>query len=318
MSVHKEVSFTPYDIKWLPESTEFCAVGCTKRGNGYIGIYQISDGQIKLKSETSMKTALRCIATAGQKRYIVTGDFDGRIQVWDTHDLKKPVSDVKGHDAIVNCIASLDEPSQPVEFVTGSRDGRIKVWDTRQEDKPVLAIHSKRESSDIWAVAIGWINGHKMIAAGYESGKVKLFTIDEAEYIWAIQVQGGVCSIKFGEDKLLVSTVSGAYVIDVSDSEVLHLETPKNTTIWKIKSMDTKDCIVTSGGDGKLSAYRISESKKPYHVLDLSKHPITTLDLNKDQPDVFVCGAFDNTIRVGIIPNPKTLTKDNGCSNKKR
>jgi WD40 repeat protein len=60
-----------------------------------------------------------------EDRHLATGDFEGRVSMWDLQKLELPVWTVKGHSQIVNCIdgiGGLVGGGAP-EIVTGSRDG---------------------------------------------------------------------------------------------------------------------------------------------------------------------------------------------------
>lgn len=70
----------------------------------------------------------------------------------DPQKLDVPLTSIKGHESIVNCMSSLNQTIS--EIATGSRDGCVKVWDTRQPEKAVLTIRSNSKK-DIWAVAFG-------------------------------------------------------------------------------------------------------------------------------------------------------------------
>lgn len=141
----------------------------------------------------------------------------------DPQKLDVPLTSVKGHESIINCIDSLNHAGEPAEIATGSRDGCVKVWDMRQPERAVLTIRSNQVSRDIWATVFGWIRGHKVIAVGYEDGTVQLFDVNGSQYVWETHVEGGVCSMDFKKDSLLISTLSGAYVI--------HVESGKTTKV---------------------------------------------------------------------------------------
>jgi hypothetical protein len=49
--VNRELSFTPYDIKWIPCSSRVCTVGATNYGTGKIAVYNLVGKQLELKTE---------------------------------------------------------------------------------------------------------------------------------------------------------------------------------------------------------------------------------------------------------------------------
>ena len=73
--------------------------------------------------------ALKCGtfgATSLQQRHLATGDFDGKMQLWNLESPELPVYSVKGHKEIINCIdgvGGVGIGEGAPEIVTGSRDG---------------------------------------------------------------------------------------------------------------------------------------------------------------------------------------------------
>ncbi|KAI8079094.1 WD40-repeat-containing domain protein [Gilbertella persicaria] len=300
--ISKELPFTPYDIKWIPISSKLCVVGATGEGAGKISVYGLHGKQLELKHETETSSAIRCGTITGQSRQLATGDFEGHLQIWDIQRFDIPLVSFKAHDSIINAIDSYNQAKEPQELVTASRDGTVKVWDVRQPEKAVLTITSKETQKDIWAVAFGQFNGHKLVAVGYEDGNLKLFDVDGSQYIWQTNVKDGICSIDFNHEKLLVSTLSGACLIDIKTgnaTEIISTSEPANT-LWSIRHIpQASEYFSVASGDGQISIFNQSSLTEPLHFLPLSKHPIISLDWHKDKKGLFACSSFDQTIKVG-------------------
>ncbi|KAI8646275.1 WD40-repeat-containing domain protein [Parasitella parasitica] len=299
--VDRELSFTPYDIKWIPHSSRACVVGATNHGTGKMAVYNLIGKQVELTAETETNSAVRCAAITGQARNLATGDFDGQLQIWDAQRFDIPLMSFKAHESIINSIDSYNQPKEPQELVTASRDGTVKVWDVRQQEKAVLTIKSK-ESKDIWAVAYGQLEGEKVIAVGYEDGDIKLFHVNGSQYLWETHVKDGICSVEFNNGKILASTLSSAYLIDVATGKISEIQSPSKTTLWSIRHIPQQsDYFSVAGGDGNLSTYSLD--LQVAHVLNLSKHPIISLDWNKDKKGLFACSSFDQSIKIGMVQN---------------
>lgn len=71
--------------------------------------------------------------------------------------------------------------------------------------------------------------------------------------------------------------------------------------MWRVKQLPGANCFTVAGGDGTLSTYSSNKLTEPEYVLQLSKHPITSLDWNKDKMGLFACCSFDKTIKIGLI-----------------
>ncbi|KAG2235856.1 hypothetical protein INT48_003968 [Thamnidium elegans] len=302
--VKQDLSFTPYDTKWIPCSSTLCTVGATSNGTGKIAVYGLGDKRLELKRETETNSAVRCGTVTEQARNFATGDFDGQLQIWDLQRFDIPLTSFKAHESIINTIDSLNQASEPQELVTGSRDGCIKVWDMRQPEKAVLTVKSKQSSKDIWAVAYGQLKGHKVIAVGYEDGDIKLFNVNNSQYLWETKVKDGVCSVDFVNDTLRVGTLSGAFIIDVYSGKITELMCSQDTTLWSVRHIPQQPNYFTvAGGDGNLFTFDQTSPDKPIDTLNLSKHPVISLDWHKDKKGLFACSSLDQTIKIGMIQN---------------
>ncbi|KAL0089720.1 WD40-repeat-containing domain protein [Phycomyces blakesleeanus] len=312
--ITKNVSFTPYDVAWIPASTRVCAIGTTERATGKIAIYTIQDNMLFLANETETDTAIRCGtlgAADAHTRQLATGDFEGQLQLWDTQRMEIPVASVKAHDTLINAIdgaGGVISPGGARELVTGGRDGFVKVWDTREPTKPVFTVRPHQETSpqDVWCVAFGNIdNGtQRLVAVGYANGDIKLFDLTASKYIWETHVNEGVCSIEFSTtpwDQLTVSTLGGLYVLRLSTGKSTKLNTPADVTFWSAcHCPQVPDLLAVAGGDGELRLWKGGENS-PAATTSVSKHPIVSLDWNRDKKGLFVCSSFDQTLRLGLV-----------------
>jgi WD repeat-containing protein 92 len=100
---------------------------------------------LKLVTEYERKAAIKC-GTFGAsgliERRLATGDFEGKLQLWDVEAAKVPVYSTQAHASIVNAVDGAGGAAKGYgapELVTCGRDGCVRVWDTRQEDAPVAA-----------------------------------------------------------------------------------------------------------------------------------------------------------------------------------
>lgn len=52
--VNKELTFTPYNVNWIPCSSRICAVGATNQGTGKIAVYGLVGKHLELKTEVHL------------------------------------------------------------------------------------------------------------------------------------------------------------------------------------------------------------------------------------------------------------------------
>ena len=124
---------------------------------------ELMGNNIVLKSEMEKPAAFKCCtmgASSLANKRVATGDFKGRLCLWDVENMKNPLYSVQAHDDIINVMDGAGgigvENGQP-EIATGSRDGYVKLWDVRVSDQPVLSISPAEgeKKRDTWAVSFG-------------------------------------------------------------------------------------------------------------------------------------------------------------------
>lgn len=81
----KDVGYSVHDVKWIPSSAKFVALGGKPNGTGIIEIYGMNNEGIEKISEFAKRTEFKCAtfdASSLRARHLATGDFSGRLQVW--------------------------------------------------------------------------------------------------------------------------------------------------------------------------------------------------------------------------------------------
>jgi len=230
--IEKPVSYTLFDVQWIPSSARLIAMGSHARGTGVWQVYEMSKGELHLIEEVSKPSAIKCGVWAGtspHERHLATGDFDGNLNIWDLENSAKAVYCVNAHSSIINDMDGAGGPNVgegAAELVTCGRDGCVKVWDIRQKDRPVAIIQAEdgQTPRDCWTVAFGGANtcNDRLVSAGYENGDVKIFDLKTMKVQWETNVGNGVCSVEFDrkdieKNKLTVCTLeSRIFVFDLT------------------------------------------------------------------------------------------------------
>ncbi|XP_022331125.1 dynein axonemal assembly factor 10-like [Crassostrea virginica] len=340
--IEKSLDFTLFDTKWIPCSAKFVVLGNYARGTGALQIYELSHGQLNCVKEIEKSKALKCGtfgASSVQQRHLATGDFDGKMQIWNLETPELPVYSVHGHKEIINTIdgvGGLGIGEGAPEIVTGSRDGAVKVWDPRQKNDPVATMEPGEGETkrDCWTVAFGHAyNKHdRCVAAGYDNGDIKLFDLRSMSLRWETNIKNGVCGLEFDRkdismNKLVATSLEAKFhCYDMrtqhptkgfaSVAEKAH----KSTTIWGARHLpQNRDVFMTLGGNGSLYLWKYNypsqrvkqdENKEEVGVagtlsllqnVTLSTQPINALDWSPDKEGLCVCTAFDQAVRVLIV-----------------
>lgn len=338
--VKQGLNFTPYDTRWVPCSARFVAMGLYPRGTGALKVYEMKLGELKLVKEIEKPKGFKCGtfgASSLEERHLATGDYAGRLSMWDLERPEKPVYSVQAHKQIVNAMdgcGGLNIGGGAPELVTCSRDGTVRVWDPRVMD-PVLSMEPAEGESarDCWTVAFGnsYNDSERCVAAGYDNGDVKLFDLRTNTMRWETNVGNGVVGLEFDRkdiemNKLVVSTLESKF--RVYNMRTQHpekgfsflSEKAHKSTVWLGRHLpQNRDVFMTAGGNGGLNIYRYkypstltskdAEGKLTGNVGSvellnsrvLSSQPFVSFDWSPDKEGLAVGSCLDQTVRVFIV-----------------
>jgi len=336
--IHKSLSLTVYDTRWIPSSARFVLMGSPPRGTGVIQVYQLNRGDVTLLHEAEKKSAFKTGtfgASTLAERHLSTGDFGGHLSVWDLDRMEMPIFDVKAHESIINCVdavGGLKGYGAP-EIATGGRDGNVLVWDPRQKEKPVFDMKPvSGQARDCWCVSFGnsFNADERCLAAGYDNGDVKLLDLRTGTVRWSTNVQNGVCGLEFDRkdiemNKLAVATLESRYrLYDLrTHHSVLGYsfmsQSAHESTVWGVRHLpQNRDVFMSLGGNGSLELWKYSypaqrkmkhkdgEEKGVMGTVEqlqkktLSTQPIASFDWSPDKEGLAVMGVLDQTFRVVI------------------
>ncbi|CAH1107622.1 unnamed protein product [Psylliodes chrysocephalus] len=337
----KALDYSIQDVKWIPCSAKFVSIGGKSNGAGIVEIYSLTSDNLEKVSEFAKRDHFKCCtfeASSLRNRHLATGDYSGRLQVWDLEDNIWPVYKTTQHKAIINAIDGVSGTNSGCgapEIVTGSRDGSVMVWDVRQKDIPVAKFVPSIETAarDCWSVAFGnsYNNEERVVAAGYDNGDIKIYDLKTMKLRWSKCVKNGVVGLQFDRknipmNKLVATTLeSKIYCYDVRTKHpkkgfACVTERAHKSTVWNIKHLpQNREIFMTTGGTGSLWLWKYVYPDRrvekdadglPYGVpgelsslqnATLSEQPITGFDWCIDKIGLAVSSAFDQTLRVLIV-----------------
>ncbi|KAI8925571.1 WD40-repeat-containing domain protein [Entophlyctis helioformis] len=338
----RSLAYTAYDVRWVPSSARFVILGQLPRGTGMLEVCQLSNGTVTKIHETEKQHAFRCGtfgASSLSSRHLATGDFGGRLSMWDLERTELPLFSTVAHTQLINCIdgcGGTGVQTGPPELATGSKDGSVKIWDVRQRDKPVanIAPNAGEPIIDTWSVAFGnsYNDEERSVCAGYENGDIKLFDLRTMKLVWETNVKNGVCSLEFDRKDIKMNKLVAAGLESKFHTFDMRTQHPKEgfasvtekmtdtTTIWTVRHLpQNRDVFIASGGSGSLNLYRYRYPEKrtvkakdeidkgvpgTIEVLQkahIAEQPVAAFDWSPDKLGLCVFASFDQTVRVGLV-----------------
>ncbi|KAF9972995.1 hypothetical protein BGZ73_003794 [Actinomortierella ambigua] len=335
----KTLPFTAFQTVWIPGTNRICAVGANDAGFGVIQIYQArsratslatgkgagsgtsASARLELYSEVEKRIQFKAATfrASTQPSHLVTGDFEGRIGVWDLERTEVPVTMIKAHEDVVNCIDGAGASSGRPEVVSGCRDGVVKVWDLRQKGDPVCTMVPKKGyEQDIWTVVMGNATSADdlHVAAGYDNGDIRVFDLRAAKPIFETNVTRGICSLEFDKrvgtaSQLVATDLEGSlHSFDwvnnqVQSMESMEVQTGDDSTLWQVRHLPQSPAhfAVTDGG-GHVYLYSHGNSRSAVKKLEskrLAGQGILTIEFNEDLEGLFICSDLENIMRLGLV-----------------
>jgi len=306
-----------------------------------VQVYSLNHGKLETIVDVEKQHGFKCgtfAASSLEQRHFSTGDYEGRLAVWDLDHMDLPVFSVKAHTGLINCIdgcGGLGIGFGAPEIVTGGRDGSVKVWDPRQKDAPVASLEPKNAevARDCWSVCFGnsFNNDERSVCAGYDNGDIKLYDLRTNQIRWERNIRNGICSIEFDRkdirmNKLVCATLESQFT--VFDMRTYHpkegfasmAEKAHGSTVWVCKHLpQNRDVFMTGGGNGSVNVYKYSYpaqrvSKDPegmeqgvmgtlelLNTRTFSTQPINSFDWHPDKEGLCVMGSYDQSVRVAIV-----------------
>lgn len=83
--INQSMTFTPYDVRWIPCSARFVVMGIYPKGTGVIAVYEMELGELKLVSQVEKPKGFKCGtfgASSLEDRHLATGDYEGKLAIW--------------------------------------------------------------------------------------------------------------------------------------------------------------------------------------------------------------------------------------------
>ena len=157
----QSLHFTPFHVKWLPNSPQFALLGQTPKMQGIFKLMKLDQNKLtecfkmefgkgfKSCSFNYFKDAMGLESTpqgspVNYPYQMALGDISGKLYLVDL-EKQKVFHEVQAHQGMVNAVDSMGGlvGSGVLEILTGGSDGCVRLWDPRQE-APVVALEPNK------------------------------------------------------------------------------------------------------------------------------------------------------------------------------
>eukprot|EP00768_Dysnectes_brevis_P006559 gnl/Dysnectes_brevis/5214_a7395_656.p1 GENE.gnl/Dysnectes_brevis/5214_a7395_656~~gnl/Dysnectes_brevis/5214_a7395_656.p1 ORF type:complete len:384 (-),score=40.77 gnl/Dysnectes_brevis/5214_a7395_656:33-1130(-) len=346
----ESANYNIFGVSWIPQSARIVSVGMSSRGTGPITVWSMTKNKLVKDKEHDKAAAFKCVtfgASVLPKRQFATGDHDGRLFLWDVEDMSRPVWYAKAHNGMVNCVDGVGgrNPSKygSPEIATGGADGTVHIWDERVS-RPVASLKAPEGEgsarAECWTVAFGGSEApDRCVAAGYDSGDLKLWDLRTMEVSHSQHFPNGIVSAEFDRsntsvNKLVLGTLQGhTYVMDLKtrhperayawmDSHPFGDD--DTSTIWQVRHLPMNRNVWMTAGPGRLGLchYETPEERTrptdsgPEGVMGeirtvcdtpVSPQTVCSFSWSRDKSGLCCWGAMDNTLNVGYVNNLSKL-----------
>ncbi len=84
--ISKSLTFTPFDVKWIPLSARFVLFGQSPRAKGVFQVYQLNEGKLDLLMDFEKEEGIKCgtfKASPLSVRDVATVDYKGKLSIYD-------------------------------------------------------------------------------------------------------------------------------------------------------------------------------------------------------------------------------------------
>jgi len=211
---HRTIVFC---VAWQPDGQRIAAAG----GNGARFSVKVWDAQTKREVFTVPEQPggmeFQAVAFSPDGGYLVTGNRDGAVQVWDARN-GQPVGTLGTHDREVRGVV-FTRAGTRVASVSG--DGKVKVWawsPTRlgQAQKPEFECQAR--SPGVY-LNVAFSPDAQCLVTGGEGNTVKIWDVQTGRELETLRGHtGDVCAVAFSPDGRWLATAGEDTTVRIWDA----------------------------------------------------------------------------------------------------
>ncbi|MEU7744569.1 protein kinase [Nonomuraea sp. NPDC049158] len=261
------------------------------------------------------------VAQLDGRPVIVSGGYDGTVQVSDLATGTPVGEPFKGHRGSVWSVATGELNGRPV-VVSGSRDGTVRVWDMRSGEP--IGHPFKGHQASVESVAVGRLSGRPVVVSGSIDGTVRIWDMQSGEPIGepVRDHQTWVLSVAVAQLDGRPVIVSGGYhgtvlISDLATGAPLaerpnaHHGPVESVTVGQLNG---RPVAISGGGKGDhtVRVWDVATGEpigKPFKGHQSWALGLATGQLSDGRPVVISGGYNDQTVRVWDLATGEPIGK---------
>ena len=244
---------------------------------------------------------------------ILTGSLDGSLRLWSSRHLDKPLSFTTRQRVGVTSVATTRDGLNAVACYQDAMIRKFKIEDSGDggnaflEEDPIN--HGMME-----AYSICLSPGDDVVAAGTQTGKVNLWSMDSNESVLTLDTKSKfVLSTRFSSDEdspqLAASSVDGTVnVFDISQSAIIHKVSTHSLPVRSVCFSPNGRLVYSASDDRHVSVYDCNSNKI---VANFSHAGMAlSVDVSPDSRH-FVVGSSDHAVTFWDLGMQKSTSSYN-------
>ncbi|MFX1517261.1 MAG: WD40 repeat domain-containing protein, partial [Promethearchaeota archaeon] len=283
-------------------------------------IWDIIDGDLleKYSESSDVITSVACT-----KDFVISGNRDGRIHVWDfsTGELRwvSPKTDViwaiaaspignsfasGGEDSIIR-VWGLEEgigsQESPISVEIEIKEEKVESITTKHEETTFLKKQTHAPPDYIFQGHKGYINSltfspdSRLLISSSKDGTIRFWDMDEKKMLKVLLVDEEGCSggtSTHNGELVVVGTPSGIIKVwDVEKSTFLKKITSQTSPISSLKITSDDLFIITSNFNGTINKWNLSTCEHLDQIKVFQDASAIDIDVSKDGKEIVVCGG---------------------------
>jgi WD40 repeat protein/serine/threonine protein kinase len=166
-----------FAVAWHPDGRRIATAGSVGRQHA-VKVWDASDGRVHFEISVGQESSAgpyQVVAFSPDGRYLVTGQQEGAVQVWDAWT-GQPVGPLTTHDREIRGLVFSRDGRH---LASASGDGMVKLWDATRPDEKQEARLTLRARVPGPSVNVAFSPDGRRLATGGQGNTVKIWDVEK-------------------------------------------------------------------------------------------------------------------------------------------